>query len=103
MRMPEPQLQRACACGGACPKCQTDQSGKKQLQTKRVGSGDLKETAAAPPAVHDALNTSGEPLDAATRGFFEPRLGTGLGAVRVHTDLQADAAARAIQARAFTL
>ncbi len=25
MRMPEPRLQRACACGGACPKCQTEQ------------------------------------------------------------------------------
>src|SRR5436309_1321404 len=23
MRMPEPQLQRACACGGASPECQT--------------------------------------------------------------------------------
>jgi hypothetical protein len=25
MRMPEPQPQRACACGGACPKCQAEQ------------------------------------------------------------------------------
>jgi len=25
MRMPEPQLQRACPCGGGCPKCQPEQ------------------------------------------------------------------------------
>ena len=24
MQMPQPQLQRACACGGQCPKCQTE-------------------------------------------------------------------------------
>ena len=24
MSMPEPQLQRVCACGGGCPKCQTE-------------------------------------------------------------------------------
>ena len=55
------------------------------------------------PAVDEALHSSGQPLDAATRGFFEPRFGTDLGAVRVHTDFEADAAARAVQARAFTL
>lgn len=38
MRMSEPQLQRACACGGRCPRCQTGQPGQehKHLQTKRT-------------------------------------------------------------------
>jgi hypothetical protein len=42
MRMPEPRLQRACACGGACPKFQTEQPGHEceRLHTKRVGSDD---------------------------------------------------------------
>ena len=91
MRMPEPQLQRVCACGGACPTCQSE----KHIQAKGVGSSELTEIAS--PAVNAALHTSGQPLDTATRGFFEPRFGTDLGAVRVHTDLEADAAARAIQ------
>jgi hypothetical protein len=43
MRTLEPELQRACACGGESPKCRTEQPGRAQehLQTKRVGSGDL--------------------------------------------------------------
>ena len=32
MRMPEPQLQRACACGGGCPECQTAQPGQADEQ-----------------------------------------------------------------------
>ena len=104
MSMPEPQLQRVCACGGSCPKCQADQRGhgQERLQTKHIGSSDSRETA-PPSAVHEVLSRPGQPLDAATRGFFEPRLGVDLGDVRVHTDLEADTAARAISARAFTL
>ena len=39
-RMPEPQLQRACTCGGGCPECQTAQAGQEQerLATRRVSS-----------------------------------------------------------------
>jgi len=42
MLMSEPQLQRACPCGGGCPKCQTEQSGQEHehLRTKRL-SGNL--------------------------------------------------------------
>src|SRR5262245_38287270 len=48
MRMPEPQLQRACSCGGECSKCQSEQPGQghERLQTKRVEAGDAAETAA---------------------------------------------------------
>src|SRR4051812_16486979 len=43
MRTPEPQLQRVCACGGGCPKCQTEQSGQEheRSQTKRLQPGNL--------------------------------------------------------------
>ena len=102
MRIPEPQLQRVCACGGACSNCQTDQLGEKRLQTKAAGSSDLRGSA-APAAVHEALITCGQPLDPTARGFFEPRLGVDLANVRIHSDVQADAAARAVHARAFTL
>jgi hypothetical protein len=57
----------------------------------------------APKAVHQALNQGGETLDAGTRAFFEPRLGADLGGVRVHRAGLADAAARSVGARAFTV
>jgi len=46
---------------------------------------------------------AGRPLDPEVRGFFEPRFGQDFGAVRVHTDAQAAAAARAVNARAYTI
>ena len=104
MRMPEPKLQRACACGGGCPTCQTEQSGQEhaRLQTKRVGSGDSEQTA-APPIVHEALASPGQPLDTATQALMEPRLGYDFSGVRVHTDTEAADGAHAIRARAYTI
>ena len=45
-----------------------------------------------------ALDAPGQPLDDATRAYFEPRLGVALDTMRAHTD---SAAARALGARAF--
>lgn len=45
---------------------------------------------------------SGQPLDAATRAWFEPRLGRDLAEVRIHTDAGAAEAATQLGARAFT-
>ncbi|HWM24561.1 MAG TPA: DUF4157 domain-containing protein [Chthoniobacterales bacterium] len=74
MRRPESQLQRACQCGGGCPKSQAKQSNHEdeRLQTKRVQANDTGQIA-APPIVHDVLRTPGQPLDGATRSFMEPR------------------------------
>jgi hypothetical protein len=58
---------------------------------------------AAPPIVHDVLNTSGRPLDAATRAFMEPRFGLDFGAVRVHADARAAQSAAAVGAAAYTV
>jgi hypothetical protein len=41
-------------------------------------------------------------LDGETRGYFEPRLGADLSAVRLHTDSEAAHTARALGARAYT-
>lgn len=46
--------------------------------------------------------TGGEPLDAATRAFFAPRLGRNLAAVRIHTDATSAQVAQQLSARAFT-
>src|SRR5258708_4611395 len=52
MRMPEPQLQRKCACGGTCSKCETEQP--EQLQRKSSQAGEAGNPS-APPIVHDVL------------------------------------------------
>src|SRR5690606_2435378 len=57
----------------------------------------------APPLVTKVLESAGEPLDPVTRSYFEPRFGLQLSGVRLHTDARANAAARAVAARAFTV
>jgi len=56
----------------------------------------------APPIVHDTLRMPGQPLDAATRAFMEPRFGCDFSHVRVHTDSHAARSAKEIQALAYT-
>lgn len=53
--------------------------------------------------VHDVLNSPGQPLDAATRAFFEPRFGQNFGFVRIHADQAASASANAVNALAYTV
>ncbi|HEX5535139.1 MAG TPA: DUF4157 domain-containing protein [Actinomycetales bacterium] len=53
------------------------------------------------PAADRAVG--GTPLDGPTRSWFEERLGTTLGDVRLHTDSAAADAAAALSARAFTV
>ena len=57
----------------------------------------------APASVHAALRSPGEPLDAATRGYFEPRFGRDFSSVRVHTDAAAAQSARDVNAQAYTV
>lgn len=104
LRMPEPQLKQVCACGGGCPKCQNVGQGSRQtlLQTKPAQANDSTETV-APPIVHEMLNRTGQPLDMSTRVFMEPRFGADFSRVRLHTDSLAAKAAKAVNARAFTV
>ncbi len=50
-----------------------------------------------------ALSSGGQPLDRATRGFFEPRLNHDLSAVRIHANDTAAGSARAVDAKAYTI
>jgi hypothetical protein len=63
MRMPEPQMQRACPCGGGCPKCQAGQPGQEheRLQTMRIEPGDSGQSLVSPIA-HEILHSAGQPL-----------------------------------------
>jgi hypothetical protein len=103
MRMPEPELQRPCPCGGGCPNCQQEQSGLQQgLQMKHVDGSSFGQTA-APGIAHETLRSSGQPLDATTRGFMESRFRHDFSGVRVHTDGQAARSARMLNASAYTI
>jgi len=54
--------------------------------------------------VHDVVGRGGgQALDRGTREFMESRLGADFGDVRVHTDSQATASARSVQAHAYTV
>ena len=101
MRMPEPRLQRACACGGSCDDCKKKQE-PGSLQMKSVGGGDIGQTE-APPSVHEVSRSPGQPLDAATRAFMEPRFGMDFGGVRVHADSRAADSAGGLHAKAYTI
>ena len=90
-------LQRQCACGqhtiagGECEEC-----GKKRLQRRA-------ETDEVPPVVHEVLRSPGQPLDAETRAFMEPRFHQDFSRVRVHTDARAVESTRAVNALAYTV
>ena len=102
MRMAEPapavtgapeQLNRKCA---AC-----EEEDAQKLQTKRAGAHAA--VGEAPAAVHDVLRSPGRPLDAATRGFFEPRFGADFSTVRVHDDARAADSANRVNAHAYAV
>ena len=95
-------VKRACACGGTCDACKKKhpEDEHAHLQMKAVGpanAGGIE----APPIIHEALLSPGQPLDGATRAFMEPRFGQGFRGVRVHTDEKAAESATAAQAKAY--
>jgi hypothetical protein len=49
------------------------------------------------------LRSPGQPLDADTRTFMEPRFGHDFSAVRVHNDIMAAESARAVESLAYTV
>ncbi len=97
-------LQRKCACGGnpglsgECEECRKKRGD--MLQRSALGGGS---SFSAPPIVHNVLNSPGQPLDAETRAFMEPRFGHDFSKVRVHTDTRAAESASTINALAYTV
>lgn len=69
---------------------------------RRDGSGAAQGNAQVPDNFVSALGP-GQPLDVASRYWFEQRFGTDFGGVRVHADADAAQSARAINAHAYTL
>ncbi len=97
-------LQRTCACGqytiagGECEACRKTREGT--MQRAVVSSAPVN---VVPPVVHSVLSSPGQPLDAGTRTFMEPRFGHDFSQVRVHTDERAVESTRAVNALAYTV
>jgi hypothetical protein len=93
----------ACAAGGpACEACAEEEATlhlKAQAGAAQGAAPGSSQTARAAAAVQ----SGGHPLPRSLSNYFTPRLGSDLSQVRVHTDLGAGRAARAINARAYTL
>ena len=108
IRMPEPQLQHTCACGGGCPKCKGEQGSRERLHTKSVSVDTAGHgVSSAEPVVRVASASGvsvegGQPLPDSVRSYFEPRFGHDFTQVRVHTDARAVQLSRALRAEAFT-
>ncbi|MGW0841672.1 eCIS core domain-containing protein [Streptomyces sp. NPDC002787] len=94
------------------PGCGHPESGRPPVQ--RSGERDVRQSAVGDEAwpqgvrdvqrsaVHDVLRTGGRPLDEATRGDMEARLGADFSDVRIHDDAAARASAAEVGARAYT-
>jgi hypothetical protein len=97
MRMPEPRLQHQ-----AAPEEEEGLLQIKGLLQREIERG-MEAPSETPAIIHEVLHTPGRPLDPATRAFMEPRFGHDFSQVRVHTDAQAAASARAVNALAYTV
>jgi hypothetical protein len=98
-------LQRKCACGGTPgPSGECEACRRKRLQRKGNSARPETENASAlPPIVREVLRSPGQPLDAETRAFMEPRFGHDFRNVRVHTNAKAAESAEAVDALAYTV
>jgi hypothetical protein len=101
-RIPVHLLQRACDCGGSAGTAgQCEACGSARLMPERLAGGATPSE--APPSVYDVLRSPGRPLEPTTRAMVEPRLGRDFSQVRIHTGPAAEASARAVHARAYTV
>lgn len=114
MRMPVHTLQRSpisiqrcgkCAKAASiaemCPSCAA--KARSSVLQREAASGAVPEVTPEVEASIGAMRGGGQPLDAATRAFMEPRFGHDFGSVRIHTDTRAARTAAAVGALAFTV
>ena len=100
MRTPTPEISVTAAqpiVSRKCAECEEEE----KLQKKEAGPQAA--TNETPAIVHAVLGSPGQPLDAATRAYFEPRFGYDFSEVRIHADALAAASAREVKAQAYTV
>jgi hypothetical protein len=93
----ELRIAEKCACAD------DDRAGETVRVQRREGSGTEGGIAPEIGARIAEMRGNGRPLDSSERGFMEPQFGVDFGAIRVHSDEEADTHARALHARAFTV
>lgn len=99
MRIPGPEFSVPSATARLSREYATSAGGKSQSEPPRpVPAGS-----AVPSVVREVLSTPGQPLDAATREYFEPRFGYDFSRVRLHADSAAAESAEAVNAFAYTV
>jgi len=95
-------LQRDCSCAGGSEECE-ECAPPGPMQRHSPAPESISQSTAIPSQVQEAVGRGGAPLDSQTREFMESRFGHDFSRVRVHTDAQASASARAVQANAYTV
>lgn len=80
-----------------CATCGEEENLRRKPAEAQPIAGD------APAAVHEVLRSPGQPLDAASRAYFEPRFGHDFSQVRVHSGAAVERSARDVNARAYTV
>jgi Domain of unknown function (DUF4157)/Lysine-specific metallo-endopeptidase len=101
MRMPASEVAPSSAPQKVSRKCAACDEEEEKLQKKEAGTADAA-SGEAPAIVHEVLRSPGQPLDDATRAYFEPRFGQDFSQVRVHAGAKAAASAREVNALAYT-
>ena len=99
-------LQQKCVCGSHTPGGECESCGKNSLLLQRKTRGselEARQEDAVSPMVREVLHSPGQPINPATRAFFESRFGHDFSAVRVHTDAHASESAQAVNALAYTV
>jgi hypothetical protein len=102
MQMPDAAPSIIAAPPEISRKCAACEEEAQPLQSKIVRSSEAF-VSGEPGIVQDVLRSPGQPFDATTRGYFEPRFGHDFSDVRVHTDAPAAASARKVNADAYTV
>jgi hypothetical protein len=93
MRMPLPGPGDECGCRG----------GAAGGQVQRRASAGGRAAGTVPPLVERVLRSPGQPLDASTRAFMEPRFGRDFSRVRIHSDAEASRSAASVNALAYAV
>lgn len=94
-----------CSCSEGEESCEECRQKSAAIQRRANGEGARTGELGAGAAPFSAILSQGggQPLDAATRAFFEPRFGHDFSGVRVHTGAAAAESAQSINALAYTL
>jgi len=90
-----------------CPECEEELQRQPEEEEEELQAKEQPDrTPQITPGVESRINSlkgGGQPLDSATRSFFEPRFSRDFSDVRLHTGGEAADLSRTINARAFTL